>query len=261
MRFHPANLLLAAALTTAPLLAQSPSPSPAAMPPTAEPSFEVATIRPAKPGTTTQGIHPEGDRIFMENESLSGLICVAYNLQKTQLIGAPSWLDDRYDIEGSPDTPGKPTFRQVKIMLQKLLADRFSLKFHHEQRDLSIYALVLAKGGPKLTPNTTGPEGQPDESSNSDGAERYMKFSNSTIADLTLEMEFYVGKPIVNETGLTGRYNFTLNWARDDVPQQDSNALPGLFTAIQEQLGLKLEAKKGPADVLVIDHIAPPTPN
>ncbi|HEV2646930.1 MAG TPA: TIGR03435 family protein, partial [Acidobacteriaceae bacterium] len=184
-----------------------------------------------------------------------------YNLQKTQLIGAPGWLDDRYDIEGVPDTPGKPTFRQVKIMLQKLLADRFALKFHHDQRDLSIYALTLAKGGPKLTANTTGPEGQPDESSSADGAQRSMKFSNSTMADLTLEMEFYVGKPIVDQTGLTGRYNFTLIWTKDDDPQQAPNAAPGLFTAIQEQLGLKLEAKKGPADVLVIDHIDRPSAN
>jgi uncharacterized protein (TIGR03435 family) len=263
MRFLPLHLLLSATLITAPLLAQPPTASAPLlqMASTADPSFEVATIRPSKPGTTTQGIHPEGDRIFMENEPLTGLICVAYNLQRTQLIGAPSWLDDRYDIEGVPDAPGQPTFRQVKLMLQKLLADRFALQFHHDKRNLSIYALTIAKGGPRLTANTTGRDGQPDESSSADGSERSMKFSNSTMADLTLEMEFYVGKPIVDQTGLPGRYNFTLTWTRDDDPQQAPDAPPGLFTAIQEQLGLKLEAKKGPADVIVIDHVARPSPN
>jgi uncharacterized protein (TIGR03435 family) len=262
MRFLPTHLLIAVTLTAAPLLAQM-SDQPVPLPPmasTADPSFEVATIRLAKPGSTSHGIHYTGHRISAENQPISNLICFAYSLHKTQLIGTPAWFDDRYDIEGIPDTEGAPTLRQIRQMFQKLLANRFNLKFHREQRDLSIYALTVAKGGPKLTRNTTAREGEPHGSGGGDN-QRSFKFSNYTMADFSLELEFLANKPVVDQTGLTGGYNFALNWTEDDAPQQDPNAPPGLFTAIQEQLGLKLEAKKGPADVLVIDHADRPSSN
>jgi uncharacterized protein (TIGR03435 family) len=256
-----AALILQSAPSTR-TLAQPPD-QPAAlasMSPNADPSFEVASIRLAKPGSTSHGIHYTGHRISAENQPISNLICFAYSLHKTQLIGAPAWFDNRYDIEGIPDTEGAPTLRQIRQMFQKLLADRFNLKFHRDQRELSIYALTLAKGGPKLTKNTTAREGEPHGSGEGD-SQRSFKFSNYTMADFSLELEFLADKPVVDQTGLTGGYDFSLNWTEDDAPQQDPNAAPGLFTAIQEQLGLKLEAKKSPADVLVIDHIDRPSAN
>jgi uncharacterized protein (TIGR03435 family) len=263
MRFLPMHLLLAAALT-APILAQSPPQSSTPiqpMAPTADPSFEVATIRPAKPGDPHQHFSLNGHRVVVENQSVTALVCVAYTLHKSQLIGEPAWFDDRYDIEGVPDAPGEPSFPQIKIMLQKLLADRFALKLHHDQRDLSIFALTIAKGGPRLTRNTTGREGQPDEFATNNGTERTMKFSNFTMKDFSHEMQFGLDRAIVDQTGLPGRYNFELHYTTDEATTTDPDSPPGLFTAIQEQLGLKLVPQKGPADVLVIDRIARPSPN
>jgi uncharacterized protein (TIGR03435 family) len=264
MRFLPMHLLIAATLIAANAFAQSTPPSSTPVQPmatTAEPSFEIASIRPAKPGSTSHGIHYSGHRISTENQPVTKLICFAYGLHETQLIGAPAWSDtDPYDIEGIPDTEGAPTLRQIRQMFQKLLADRFNLKFHRDQRELSIYALTLAKGGPKLSKNTTAREGEPHGSGGGD-AERSFKFSNYTMSDFSLELQFFADKPVVDQTGLTGGYDFTLNWTEDDGQQQPADAPPGLFTAIQEQLGLKLEAKKGPADVLVIDDVARPSAN
>jgi uncharacterized protein (TIGR03435 family) len=228
----------------------------------ANPAFEVATIKPAKPNNGSQGFHLNGHRLSIENESVTSLLCVAYGIHKTQIVGAPPWFStDPYDIDGVPDAEGEPAFRQEQIMIQKLLADRFGIKFHHEKRELALYAITIAKGGPKMTPNTTGREGQPDQTGNGHGSWQSMKFTNNTMADFALEMQFEVGKPVVDQTGLTGRYDFTLKFTTDEAHLDDPNAPPGFFTALQEQIGLKLEPKKDLADVLVIDHAERPSEN
>ena len=228
----------------------------------ANPSFEVATIKPTKPGTSSQGFHLRGHHVFIENEPVASMISVAYGIHKTQIIGAPAWFDtDPYDIDGVPDAPGEPTLHQQQIMIQKILADRFGIKFHREKRELSVYAITVAKGGPKITPNTTDREGQPDETGNGHGWQMTMKFTNNTMSDFALNMQFEVGKPIVDQTGLTGRYDFTLTFTTNDAHLDDPNAAPTFFTAIQEQLGLKLEPKKDLADVLVIDQANRPSEN
>jgi bla regulator protein blaR1 len=245
---------------------QSPAPqSPDQLAPMAKdanPSFEVATIKPSKPGNTNQHFRLDGHHVSIENETVTSMICVAYGIHKTQIIGAPAWFDtDPYDIDGVPDTPGEPTWHQQQQMLQKLLADRFAIKFHHEKRELAVYAITVAKGGPKLTPNTTAREGQPDEQGNGHGSWRSMKFTNNTMSDFALNMQFEVGKPVIDQTGLTGRYDYTLKFTTDEAHLNDPDAPPGFFTAIQEQLGLKLEPKKDQAEVLVIDHAERPSEN
>ncbi len=146
-------------------------------------------------------------------------------------------------------------------MVQKLLADRFALKFHREERELAVYAITLAKGGPKLTKNTTNTDGQMDENGSGSGTAMSLKFTNTSMAEFGMVMQFMVDRPMVDRTGLAGRYDFVLRYTYDETRATDPNAPPGLFTAIQEQLGLKLEAVKAPAEVLVVDKVDRPSGN
>ncbi len=253
--------LILFAATLPPAQAQQSATVPLApMAADANPSFEVASIHPSRPDAS-QTIRAHGRRVGLEGYSINSMICLAYGIHKTQVIGGPAWLDsDRYDIDGVPDAPGEPSISQMQQMFQKLLADRFALKFHHEKRELSVFAITIAKGGPKLTASTADPTRQPNVTGSGSGSQRTMKFTNITIDGFTLEMQFQSGRPVLDQTGLTGHYDFTLTWSRDDAPP-DANAPPGFFTAIQEQLGLKMEPKKDLADVLVIDHAEKPSEN
>jgi uncharacterized protein (TIGR03435 family) len=227
----------------------------------ATPAFEVATVRPSKPDSS-QKIRANGHRVGLEDYSVSSMISLAYNLHKSQVIGGPAWLDsDRYDVDGVPDTEGQPSMSQMQLMFQELLADRFALKFHHDKRELPVYVITIAKGGPKLRTSNADPMHPPDVTGGGSASQQTMKFTNITMAGFTLEMLFQLGKPVLDQTGLTGHYDFTLQWARDDASPADPNAPPGFFTAIQEQLGLKMEPKKDLADVLIIDHAEKPSEN
>lgn len=226
------------------------------------PQFEVAVIKPTDPANQSQGFHVSGHRIFIENESMSNLISVAYAIHRTQIVDGPAWFDhERFDIEGVPDLPGAPDFKQVQGMLQKLLTDRFGLKFRRDRRDLSIYAISVVKGGPRITKSKGDPNGLPDQTGFGRGSQQTMKFTNNSMADLALGMQGYMDKPVVDMTGLPGRFDFVLTWTPDLSATDEANVAPGIFTAFQEQLGLKLQATKGPADVLVIEHAERPSQN
>ena len=146
-------------------------------------------------------------------------------------------------------------------MLQKLLATRFGLQMHPDKRELSVYALTIAKGGPKLEKSKSEPEALSDSSGHGIGAQQYMKFTNLSMAGFAQTMELMVDKPVIDQTNLSGRYDFTLLWTPDTLRAAPTDTAPGLFTAVQEQLGLKLEATRAPADVLVIDHAERPSEN
>ena len=263
-------LLLFAALTLAPTptRAQTAPPAPASatlpvvpMSPTADPSFAVAAIKPHDPASKRQGFSTAGGRYTIRNETLSSLICFAYAIHSHQLVGAPDWLHtDPYDIEGKPDAEGEPSLRQQQSMIKKLLADRFQLKVHIEKRELPVYAIRVAKGGPKLTP-AAHPDAQPDQDGNGRGTEMTQTYTSASLDDLVLGMNFFLDRPAVNQTGLTGRYDFSIRYTYDVANTTDPNAPPGIFTAVQEQLGLKFEPVRAPVDVLVIDTISRPSPN
>jgi uncharacterized protein (TIGR03435 family) len=175
-------------------------------------------------------------------------------------VGAPEWFSkERYDINGVPDVPGVPNVKQVQQMYQKLLTERFHLVFHHETREIPIYAITLAKGGPLLTP------ADPKETTNTGNSgsigQRILKFRNISMPDFALNMNFYEDRPVIDETALPGRYDFTLKWTYDVMHEGDADAAPSLSTAMKEQLGLKFEAVKGPAPVLVVDHVERPSEN
>jgi uncharacterized protein (TIGR03435 family) len=250
-----------------------PTPPPPIPPMAADanPSFEVATIKPTKPDEQRKLLVVRGGRFETVNTSLTDLITFAYGVQSKQIVGAPAWFDtDKYDITAKPDIEGRPNDKQLKGMLQKLLADRFKLTFHRDTKELSVYALTVAKTGPKLTKNDGDPNGLPGLFFRGLGQ---LNVRNATMADFThLMQQAVLDRPVVDQTGLTGRYDFTLNWTPDDSqfggmgvkvppPTDSANAPPALYTAIQEQIGLKLDATKAPAEVLVIDHVEKPSEN
>jgi uncharacterized protein (TIGR03435 family) len=236
----------------------------------AKPGVEVATIKPTQPGTNLFMLVTQGENVVIKNFTLKFLIKFAYDMPDRQLVGGPGWFDtDKWDIEVKPDTPGTPSVAQEKEILQKLFAERFALKFHEEKRNMAAFALTVGQNGPKLTktadasesPSFTVPLGMVAARSATMG-----EFAHLLQSDI-------LGQPVVDNTGLSGRWDFTLNWTPDDTqfvdrgmraPQpaaDNANAPPPLYTAIQGQLGLKLEPKKVDAPVMVIDHGEHPSPN
>jgi len=237
----------------------------------ASPEFEVATIKPSNPDTQGRGFRVRGREFSTINTTLSSLLTFAYGLHPKQIVGAPAWVDtDKFDITAQPDQPGRPNDKQWKAMLQKLLTERFQLTFHHDKKELSVYALEAAKSGSKLVKSQGDPNGLPSMFFRGLGN---LPAANATMQDFAgLLQSAVLDRPVVDQTGLTGRFDFTLNWTPDESqfvgmgikvppPSDKPDAPPGLFTAVQEQLGLKLEATKAPVDVIVIDKVEKPSAN
>jgi uncharacterized protein (TIGR03435 family) len=246
---------------------------PKKMSPDAKPGFDVVTIKPGTPNQPGKNIGFRGRHFMARNFNVNDLISLAYGLHAKQIIGAPDWFNsDLYDIDGVPDVEGVPSQKQMDIMMQKLLADRFQLTFHHETRELAVFAITVGRGGPKMTVSATGPDDPIGFGFRRLGD---LTVRNLTIKDFGTWMQASVmDRPVVDQTGLKDRYDFTLKWTPDDSqfaqfrttgalpnPTDDPNAPPSLFTAVQEQLGLKMEAVKAPDDVIVIDHVEKPSPN
>jgi uncharacterized protein (TIGR03435 family) len=230
---------------------------------TSAPAFEVATIRPAAPSPDdhTHINYPPNDRFSATNITLLALMQWAYGMPENQILDGPPWLaSTRFDIQAKADIGNQTKSltseqdRDLKHrMVQALFADRFHLKVHHETRTLPAYDLIVAKSGSKLQPSQS--------SGRSVGAGRtYLNGQGVTATILAEELSEITGRVVVDKTNLTDRYDLKLQWTPDDAPAADNSA-PSFFTAIQEQLGLKLEPAKEPVPVLVIDHIEPPTPN
>ncbi len=277
---------------------QAQSPAAATTP---APAFEVVSIKPDRAGNgrTMISMHPNG-RFTAENISLKFLLQEAYRVKDSQIIGAQGWMaTDHYDIEAKPEDAlvesqkgisPEHQHEQMMQMLQAMLADRFKLALHHETKELPIYALMVAKGGHKLheaapskddeeIPGPMRPDGpQPRHSIRMNG--RGDLSISAESLDMFAEMlSRQTGRLVVNKTGLTGNYDFALKWTPDageggmfkgpkqpgdgrsgDAPPPDA-AGPSIFTALQEQLGLKLESQKGPVDTIVIDHVEKPSEN
>jgi uncharacterized protein (TIGR03435 family) len=233
--------------------------------------FEVATIKPSNPNQPGKLFTVKGRQVITINTTLADLITFAYELHPRQITGGPDWAaKEKYDITGQPEAQGTPSMVQLRAMVRQLLTDRFKLAFHRDKQELSVYAIVLGPNGHKLTKNDTNPNGLPGLLFRGLGV---LPASNATIADLAGVMQTAVlDRPVVDRTGLPGRYDFTLRWTPDESqfaglgvqvppPSNDPNAPPGLFTAIQEQLGLKLDATRAPVEVVVIDRVEKPSEN
>jgi uncharacterized protein (TIGR03435 family) len=244
---------------------------PKSMPADAVPKFDVVTVKPSDPNRQGKGFTVRGRHVMTFNTNVNDLITFAYGLHAKQIVGAPAWFaTDKFDIDGVPDVEGQPNSKQFKLLFQSVLTDRFKLTFHHDQKELSVYALEVGKSGPKLTETIHNPNDPKNFLFRKLGA---LMVTNSTTKDFCDGMQSAVmDKPVVDHTGLTARYDFTLNWTPDEsqfegmgmkVPSatEDPNAPPVLSTAMQEQLGLKFDAVKAPADVFVIDHVEKPSAN
>jgi len=242
-----------------------PPPPPTPMRADADPSFEVATIKFSRPEEQGKGFRVRGRNFSTINTSVTDIIMFAYGVHARQIVGAPAWFDtEKYDITAKPDGEGQPSDKQWKAMVQKLLAERFKFAFHREKKELSVYAIVLAKGGSKMTKSEGDPNGLPGMGFRGLGA---LNVRNAGIEDFARLMQATVlDRPVVDHTGLTGRFDFALNWAPDELqfggagarrgggPKTDGGeALPDLFAAMQAQIGLKMEATKAPVEVMVVE--------
>lgn len=234
-------------------------------------AFEVATIKPvASDAKASRYITMQGVNRFVEKDyTLKGLIAAAYNLNPHVISGGPDWLDsDHYDIAAL--TPGdlRPTRDEQMAMLRELLKDRFQLAFRREPREFSIYVLEVAKGGPKLK-DSAKPNDAPALVSMVYPQSIKLPARNATMPDFASMLQRAIlDRPVVDKTGLTGKYDFDLEWTPDESQfngevasaSGDAPEAP-LFTAIQQQLGLKLQPTKGPVDALIVDNAARPSAN
>jgi len=256
--------------------------------PATRPQFDVASIKPDDGSSPRQGVGINASGTFTaQNVTVRKLITDAYDLRDIQVAGGPGWIEsDRFDIVAKPpvragteaNSPEKK-WAEAALMLQSLLEDRFQLKIHRETRDLPVYVLTVAKNGFRpqkqdcvtLDPDNppTRPEpGQPlakycgnilygrnGENRTLDGAEitmtQFVQYGLGNNAD----------RMILDKTGLAGKYTFHLEWLPGDIAGSAQSSGPSLFTALEEQLGLKLESTKAPIEVLVVDQVAKPSAN
>jgi uncharacterized protein (TIGR03435 family) len=238
-------------------------------------AFEVATIKQADPDVPGRFIRMQSaHRFYARNHTVKTLIEAAYNLTSRAVSGGPAWVEsDRYEIVAVTPNNVRPTPDEQMAMLRNLLADRFHLSFHREPKEFSVYGITVAKGGAKLKPTTVDPEATPDGPPllafviAPDIVRLPAKYT--TVAEMASVMQRAVfDRPVVDRTGLTGRYDFDLEFTADEsmfgglglkpIPESTK---PDLFDAIQEQLGLKLEASRAMVDTVVIDRVDHPTEN
>lgn len=229
----------------------------------ADPDWEVAAVKPSNPNDVAgQHIRLRGRTVMLLDTTVEQFLLLGYGLQQVQLAGEPDWAKtNRWDVVGEANLEGEPSWKQLQGMIRKILAERFGLQSHHEQREMPVFALTVARGGPKMIANTSDPNGWMDQQNGETNGRHVEALKNASMADLALILQFHVDRPVIDRTGLKGRYDFKLQWTVDDAATTAPDAPPGSFTAIQDQIGLKLERVKAPADVLVVDKLERPGAN
>ena len=220
------------------------------------PAFDVATVKMGGPVEANGNININTGKILngvvtLANATLSDCLKFAYSLTTDAQLSGPDWINQkvvRFEVTGKapPETPDD----QLRLMLQALLKDRFRITMHTEQREITHYELVVGKNGPKLKESTVG-QGEATGAARLDG----IRSNRMQMNKLAMLLSRMTRMPVLDKTGLTGFYQFDLRYANEVSPGPDETpAGPSIFTAVQEQLGLKLESKKSPVEVLVIDH-------
>ena len=240
-------------------------------------AFEVATIKPfGQDGGLTQGrwIKMESaDRFVAHNHAVRTLLAAAYDLPPQAISGGPSWVDsDRWEILAK--TPGevRPTLDEQMSMLRQLLSSRFNVSFHRERKDLAIFTLTVAPRGARLNETTISadakPSGPPLVAFVVSPALVRLPAKYLSMAEFaSLLQRSPLDRPVIDRTGLTGRYDFDLEFAPDEslwggvLPRPENSDKASLIRAMREQLGLNLESTRGPVDTIVLDHVDRPTPN
>ncbi len=250
-----------------------------------KPSFEVATIKPHAPDDHRMLFHTlPGGRFTATGVTLKSLIGAVYDLQDYQISNGPKWTEsDTWDIVATTDDGSNS---KTAERIQALMEDRFKLGFHRETREMPVYALVVAKGGPKFSEDEgecpAQPPGPPPPPAPGKAPARpcgrlykgrnYVYGDKMHLSQIILALSSTLGRTVIDKTGLTGKYDIDLKWTPDQgpalvappgapPPQPPDPSGPSIFTAIQEQLGLRLESQKGPVEVLIIDHVEKPSEN
>ena len=244
--------------------------------------FEVASIKPNASGEHGLRVSMSPGRFVAKNVTVKLLIMQAFNVKDFQISGGPSWMSsEHFDIDaktgGADDPKAEPTpavmkakSEELRSMMQSLLADRFKLKSHEDSKEAPAYALVVGKNGPKLKPSEAGAEGR--SMMRMDHGQ--LTATKVTMDGLANQLANNVGRPVVNQTGLTGEYDVELEWTPDpgqggpfggpppgEAPPPVDSSGPSIFTAVQDKLGLKLEGTKAPVKMIVIDAIEKPSEN
>jgi uncharacterized protein (TIGR03435 family) len=235
--------------------------------PTGSSTFEVASIKPTTPGAPDGGVHPApgGMRYVGNNWMLRNYLSVAYQVKPEQIAGGPGWLDtEPYDLNAEAEKPS--SIEELHIMLQNLLSERFKLRFHHETKEMSAYVLTVDKGGPKNLKVHPSPGGG-DLNINKDVEQFLHERWSAHCASMdyfTFVLAPIFDRPVLNQTGVQGCFDFELKFTRELPPGFKEGQLfngtpidtygPTIYQALQGELGLKLESKKAPVETLVIDH-------
>ncbi len=273
--------LLIAALSILCLFGQSATPviaqeSPATTTAGRRLAFEVAAVKPSRPGRWGDDLDESGDRLTIQNYTVRRLIREAYGLKSdSQIIGGPEWIgNQRFDVVAKVDDAEAARMNKMTddqsgkewaLMLQSLLADRFQLRVTRGERSLPVFALVVAHSGPKMKPTPANGANEKGGDPGIDinwGELAARAASMDGFADVLTSLRDLENRVVVNRTGLAGSYDFQLDWARDrgDGASTDS-PYPGLFTALEEQLGLKLRSERATVDVVVVESAAQPSIN
>lgn len=227
-------------------------------------SFEVASIKPSNPNAVGLSITADTGRFLASNAPLKALITFAFDIPDNRLVGAPKFVDSaRFDIVAKLPRKNVP-IEQLRPMLQTLLTDRFKMAFHRETRDFPFYALIVDKNGPKISA-TEATEGSGPAGMRNNGPGNWSA-TGTSMAILANVLTRQTGMTVQDRTGLSRVYNFTLRWTPDRAPQPPLEGAAGtavegggdgqsLLSAIRDQLGLKLELRKGPLPVIVVDQL------
>jgi uncharacterized protein (TIGR03435 family) len=228
-------------------------------------TFEVASVRQNKSGARggSMDFSKGGEKFTATNMPLGAFILIAYDITVRQLSGPGEFLSEKYDVAAKAEHPvGRA---EMLRMLQALLADRFRLVVRRETKEVPVYALIVAKGGPRMRPTDT-PEGAPRTPARAGGTEPksgHLVFRDESMADFAWALSRTAAtgdRVVVDETGLEGSYDFELKYERDSGPDARVEG-PSIFSALQEQLGLKLEARKAPVEFLIVEHVERPSEN
>lgn len=240
-------------------------------------AYDVVSIKPNKSGSGSTHIGSHDDSFSAENISVKQMLVRAYDVKQYLISGVTGWANtERFDIKAKvidmdAEALKKLTSEQHDVMLQRLLAERFQLKVHLQTEVLPIYEMVVAKGGPKITAVAPpGPDPDADKNKEFKGMGRGSLSVNNTVltahdvplASLANTLSVRLSRTVVDKTGLTGNFDLSLVWSPDDAATSASDSMaPSLFTALQEQLGLRLQPAKGPVQTLIVDHVEMPAEN
>ena len=229
----------------------------------ADPDWDVVSVKRSDPNKSETTFDVRGRHVIVGNRTVETMLRLGFGLQDSQIVNAPDWVNtERFDADGVPNVEGQPSLKQFQTLLRKLLVERFGLVTHTERRELSVYVLTVAKGGPKMTVSKRSADEMQSDSDHQNGGQRSIEMWNVTMDGFATELLLNTDRPVVNETGLTGRYDLAVKWTFDETKAPtDGSAAPSLFTAIEEQTGLKLEQVKRMTDVMVIDKVERPGAN